>query len=195
MSHDLRTEMTRHAVVGYPALPDADRLWIESVRARHDPQATRIPAHFTLVFPAALALDTIVDHAATVARQTAAVAFVLREAIAVPDPFTGGGHVFLVPDEGRAALSALHDRLYEGPLRAFLREDLPFVPHVTIGAAPDLSRCEEIQEEVAATLSATFGTIGSLDVLEIGDDEIRTAARFELTGHIGTGEPWPHASR
>ena len=95
--------MTRLAIVGYLEVSEADRAWIESVRSRYDPQASRIGAHFTLVFPAALALDTIVDHASMVARRTAAVPFVLRDVVAVPDAFAGGGHVFLVPDEGRAA--------------------------------------------------------------------------------------------
>jgi 2'-5' RNA ligase len=185
--------VTRHAVVGYPDLPAADRLWIEAVRARHAPQAPRIPAHFTLVFPAALALDTIVEHASAVARRTPAVPFVLRDVTAVPDAFTGGGHVFLVPDEGRAAIAALHDDLYGGPLRAFLREDMTFVPHVTVGASSDRAWCEALRQEVASALRPTFGTIGSLDVLEIGDDDIRTAARFDLTGD--TGEPWRHGSR
>jgi 2'-5' RNA ligase len=173
--------MTRHAIVGYPVLPDADRRWIESVRTQHDPQAGLIAAHFTLVFPAWVALDTIVDHAAAVARRTPPVAFVLREAVAVPDPFGTGGHVFLVPDEGRAAIAALHDRLYEGPLRAFLRDDAPFRPHLTVAAAPDPDRCEEIRREIAPALRATFGTIDGLDVLEIGDG-IRTVAEFDLIG-------------
>ena len=175
--------MTRLAVVGYPQWKEADRSWIESVRARHDPQATRIPAHVTLVFPAAVALDAIVAHVETVARRTEAIPLVLRAVLSVPDALAGGGHVFLVPDEGRAAITALHDRLYEGPLRAFLRADRPFVPHVTVGAAPDLARCEEIRQDVDSALRPIEGTIRSLDVVEITDGSIRPASRFELTGH------------
>jgi len=186
--------MTRLAIVGYPEMSPVDGAWIESVRGRHDPQADRLPAHFTLVFPAALALDTIVAHASTVARRAPAIPFVLRDVIAVPDAFAEGGHVFLVPDEGGADITALHGLLYEGPLRAFLRDDLPFVPHVTVGAASDLARCEEIRQEVARSLRAIEGTIRSLDVVEIGDHGIRTATRFDLTGHIEAGERW-HESR
>jgi 2'-5' RNA ligase len=175
--------MTRHAIVGYPQVPEADRAWIESVRSRYDPQAPRIGAHFTLVFPAALALDTIVAHASTVALRTPAIPFVLRGVRAVPDALAGGGHVFLLPDEGGAAITALHDLLYDGPLRAFLRDDLPFVPHVTVAAATDLSRCEAIRQEVARAARTIEGNIRTLDVVEITDDGIRTATRCELTGH------------
>jgi 2'-5' RNA ligase len=186
--------MTRHAIVGYPQMSESDRAWIESVRSRHDPQAARLPAHFTLVFPAALAPDTIVEHVSTIARRTPAIPFALRDVVAVPDAFAEGGHVFLVPDEGRAAITALHGLLYDGPLRAFLREDVPFVPHVTVGAAPDLARCEELREEIARAGRAVEGTIRSLDVVEIADGGIRTATRFDLTGHIEAGERW-HESR
>ena len=174
--------MTRLAVVGYPQVTEADRAWIESVRSRHDPQASRIGAHFTLVFPAALALDTIVGHASTIAPLASAIPFVLRSVRAVPEALAGGGHVFLLPDEGGAAITALHDLLYDGPLRAFHRDDLPFVPHVTVGASPDLAHCEEIRREVDGAMRPIEGTIRSLDVVEIGDDGIRTATRLDLTG-------------
>ena len=32
----------RHAIVAYPKLEEPDRFWIETVRARHDPQAALI---------------------------------------------------------------------------------------------------------------------------------------------------------
>ena len=49
----------RYAVVAYPKLEEADRLWIETIRARHDPQAALIPAHFTLMFPAPVDLEVV----------------------------------------------------------------------------------------------------------------------------------------
>ncbi len=39
------------AVVAYPRLDEGDRRRIESFRARHDPHATLVAAHVTLVFP------------------------------------------------------------------------------------------------------------------------------------------------
>ena len=40
--------------------------------------------------------------------------------------------VFLVPDEGHARISLLHDRLYRGRLAPYLRLDVPFTPHINI---------------------------------------------------------------
>ena len=47
--------MTSLAVVAYPALSEDDHRWIEGIRARYDPLALRIAAHFTLVFPTEVA--------------------------------------------------------------------------------------------------------------------------------------------
>jgi hypothetical protein len=43
--------VARIAVVAYPTLDQQTLDWIDSIRVRYDPQARRIPAHFTLVFP------------------------------------------------------------------------------------------------------------------------------------------------
>ena len=50
------TDSAVRAVVAFPLLDADDRQWIESIRAKHDPEAKRIAAHFTLVFPAVLPL-------------------------------------------------------------------------------------------------------------------------------------------
>jgi hypothetical protein len=40
--------------------------------------------------------------------------------------------LLLVLEEGRAETIALHDALYTGPLSAYLRDDIEFVPHVSL---------------------------------------------------------------
>jgi hypothetical protein len=98
--------VARIAAVSYPVLDGADFGWIESIRAQHDPQASRIPPHFTLVFP----VDAPADMTGEIARVTARhapIAFVIRSAIALPDVVHGGAHVFVVPDEGRDQIESL----------------------------------------------------------------------------------------
>jgi len=60
----------------------ADRQWVESIRAKHDPEAKRIAAHFTLVFPAILPLRETEAHVAHVAQSVQPMRFVLRRAAA-----------------------------------------------------------------------------------------------------------------
>ena len=45
--------------------------------------------------------------------------------------------MYLVPDLGRGEITALHDRLYTGPMAPHLRRDTHFVAHMTIGHAAE----------------------------------------------------------
>src|SRR6187402_908724 len=121
------------AVVAFPTFEVADRQWIESIRAKHDPEAKRIAAHFTLVFPAVLPLRAIEAHVERVARATEPFRVLLRRATVAPDPHGSSGHVFLIPEDGRDALAGLHERLHEGPLQRQLRR-ASFTPHMTVAA-------------------------------------------------------------
>ena len=47
------------------------------------------------------------------------------------------GYLFLTVREGSSDLVELHRNIYTGPLRPYLREDIPFVPHLTLGAFSD----------------------------------------------------------
>jgi len=62
------------------------------------------------------------------------MAVALRRAGAFRDPIGDGHYVFLPAEEGHPELLALHDA----------RRDIPFAPHVTVGAHPQLGECERI---------------------------------------------------
>lgn len=171
--------MARIAVVSYPVFDTAAIAWIESIRAQHDPQASRIPPHFTLVFP----VDAPADMSGEIARVSARhapIAFVIRSAIAMPDVVHGGAHVFVVPDEGRHQIEHLHDELYAGVLRSFRREDIAFVPHITIAAHGDVRWCETYAERLNGTLQPMRGVIESVTLIEVTASRIESLARFEL---------------
>ena len=82
----------------------------------------------------------------------------------------GRFHVFLIPDEGFAAILRLHDALHVGPLKAALRRDRPYLPHITVATTPD--------DATARTLAGSLnhGEIdihGHIDALQV---EVRTGA-------------------
>lgn len=173
--------MTKLAIVGYPTLSETDRHWIESFRAANDPQAARIAAHFTLVFPAELSVESVAAHAAAVLESSRQIPFALGQATAVPEAGGNGGHVFLVPDEGCLEIVALHDRLYEGALRSTLRSDLPFVPHVTVAAQVSWKTCENLARELNRNLRPVRGFLRDVEMVEVSAAEVRPLLRFELT--------------
>jgi 2'-5' RNA ligase len=168
------------AVVAYPTLHRDDRGWLESIRAEHDPQAARLPGHFTLVFPADVALDGIAAEVAAAARSVEPIQFVIRSAKAVRDVSSRGGHVFLVPSEGAEPIARLHDRLYEGLLKPHLRGDLPFEPHITVAANADFYRCEAIADALNREHRVVAGTLEAVELLDVTQPGIISAGQFAL---------------
>ena len=170
----------RCAVVAYPTLTATDRDWIESVRARHDPQADLIAAHVTLAFPAAVEPTAIVRETAQAAGTWGAVSFAIGIARAVPDVHGGGAHVFLVIDEGREAVVALHEGLYGGTLAPHRRTDIPFIPHITVAAHADFGWCRDFADNLNRTLPRMRGILDALDVIAVGAGHVETIAHLTL---------------
>ncbi len=162
------------AIVAYPGLREADRQWIESFRAKHDPQSARLAVQFTLVFPVEATPRVLKAELEAAAASCRPISFAIRRTEAVRDAGGSGARVFLVPDEGRAEIAALHDRLYAGALSVHLRADIPFVPHITIGAAPDQPSGERLAEAFSFGARVVRGTIATLDVVDVGGLLVRT---------------------
>jgi 2'-5' RNA ligase len=168
------------AVVAYPTLAERDRRWVESVRARHDPQAARLNAHFTCVFRAIVSAPALVDHVTAVAARFRTIPFVIRRATAFRDPIAGNSHVFLVPDEGREAMIALHDGLYGEALQAHLRHDIPFEPHITVAALETFEECDGLAHAMNGAFPTIRGVVNTLDVVEVGPAAVRTIRTVPL---------------
>jgi 2'-5' RNA ligase len=168
------------AVVAFPYLEDADRRWIESFRAQHDPQASRVAVHFTLVFPVETSADGVASEIATVAAATAAFTFAVGRTEVVTDTLGSGSYVFLVPDEGEPQISVLHDQLYAGMLKTHLRLDIPFTPHMTVGAAADPIAARKLANEIDRQARLVRGIVGALELLEVGATRIRSVATYKL---------------
>jgi 2'-5' RNA ligase len=167
-------------IVAFPSLGEGDRQRIESIRAKHDPQAERIAAHFTLVFPTVLSRRVIDAQAARVAKAIEPIRFVLRRAAVVPETIGEGGHIFLMPEEGRDQITQLHDRLYEGALQSHVRKDVTFVPHITIAARPALALLHGIAGEINASGWNVVGFISEVTLVELAPTTIQTVAHFQL---------------
>ena len=165
------------AVVAYPVLNRADTEWIEAFRAAHDPHTSKIKAHFTLVFPVESPPDQVDREIALVAASTERLSFQVASAIARDD----GARclVVLEPDEGSRDIVTVHDRLYAGILKPRLRRDLPFVPHMTIGAATD-RQSADVLAAAASVRGPVRGELTSLALIEVDAHVARTIATYRL---------------
>ena len=174
------TESAVYAVVAFPLLEPEDKQWIESIRAKHDPEAKNIAAHITLVFPDVLPLRTTEARVARVAHATEPIRFVLRRAAVVPDALGSGGHVFLLAEDGRDALTGLHERLYEGLPQPNAKRHASFTPHVTVSANPSADALEGLVGEINAKPLAIRGSISAVVLVEVTPAGIRQVAHFPL---------------
>lgn len=169
--------MTKLAVVAFPRLAEPDRRWIESVRTLHDPQATLIPVHFTVVFPVESEPSALISRAASASERSPRISFRAEEVLAVRDPGGEGGHVFLLPDVGSSRLVALHRQLTDDA-----PEDREFVPHMTVAGDVDFGKCAELAQRLSALGRSVEGCVESLDVVALSGDRVKSIARLPFRG-------------
>jgi hypothetical protein len=165
--------------LAYPVISIQDNQWIEVFRSEHDPQSGLVEAHFTLVY-GCKTLDpaSYAAHIESVGRDMAPIRFVCRYAMLGSE--RDRAPIFLVPDEGFGELSRLHDALYTGPLADHLRLDIPFVPHITIGASNDRQVAKNLCDRLNARGLAIEGTVDSLTVASLESHKVRTLKSFDL---------------
>ena len=171
--------MRKLYTVAFPTLNDADARFIAGIRARHDRQASMLGPHFTLLFGCdAVDEATYIEHVRAIAASTAAVRFECREA--EPDSDDERGVVYLVPEQGRGALTLLHDRLYTGPLAPHLRKDLHFVAHITVAHAADVEAAQRLCDHLNTEGVDVSGSIDALVVGCVESSRFVELARFAL---------------
>lgn len=141
----LRPPLPRRGIVWFPPFPpDAP---IEPFRRDHDPLWQTLPAHVWLVFPFATNLTPvqIAAHARRVVANWPALSATFRDVESILEEF-----VILMVRERSESLVALHDKLYQGVLKPFLRPELAYTPHVTLGRAsghPAGARFDHVHQE------------------------------------------------
>ena len=162
--------------LGYPELSASDVEFIEAFRWKNDvPYRNVVGAHFTLLFGCRdLPLSEYSSHVAAVAAGYPPIEFSCRYAMlgAGADADRDTAFVFLVPDEGYADLSLLHDALYRGPMERFLRLEVPFIPHITIGTLSDRAEAKALCDELNDKGVFIQGRVTTLTVGELTDDGI-----------------------
>jgi hypothetical protein len=100
-----------------------------------------------MVFPVDTMPNLLTAELQAVAESTPPIPLTIRRTEVVRDAVGGGTHVFLVPDEGRVEIEALHNRLYAGVLQPHLLVmwgtygmsvcQCPFAPCAACSRRPD----------------------------------------------------------
>jgi 2'-5' RNA ligase len=174
--------MPRLLTVCFPELSPRAEAFVTEFRQKHDaPRHERIQAHFTLVFGCtALGLDEYTSHVAAVARMSKPISFSCKYAMLGNDDQSEIAYVFLVPDEGNAEISLLHDRLYTGLLRPHLRLDLPYIPHITIGTTTGREEAKQLCDELNRDGVSIQGSLLRLTVGHVEDGKFQNLSSHAL---------------
>ena len=159
--------------------PDIER--IQSVRAAHDPQGKLLGPHVTVVFPTLAATERrLLDHVTQIVGNVRSFRAAFRSAITYRDLEKPLTYAFLLPDEGTSHFVRLHHQLLTGPLERALRLDLPFVPHITLGA---FERPEAAKSAIDAFNAQPFtisGFVNTVNIARLEEGKLSTLAALRL---------------
>ena len=151
----------------YPTLSIEDDALIQSFRENYDlPFIDVASHHFTIAFGLSeIDSGDYINHVRRIAENTKRIRFSCRYAMPCNNDFNDNYHVFLVPDEGFSEIALLHDKIYTGLLEAYLRLDIPYIPHITVATTPDSQKVKMLCAELNAT---DLEIAGSLEGITIG---------------------------
>ncbi len=168
--------------ISYPEISTEASAFIEAFRREHDlPYRDVVAPHFTMVFAcAAMEEADYTHHVEAISGASIAISFSCRYAMLGADDSDKTAYVFLVPDEGYAAISMLHDRLYAGLLAPFLRLDLPYIPHITIGTMPDRRAAKALCDELNSRTLRIDGQLRELTVGALEDGKLHNLSSHRL---------------
>ena len=150
-------------VIAHPHFDKADLAWLTDIRSRR--AGSRGAPYFTLVFPGTeMAPAAFAEAIRRRAEEVRAIRFRLRSALVVPEQVARRFHVFLIPDEGFGAILKLHDALHAGPIAAALRQDTPYLPHITVATTADHGAARKLAQ---ALNQGGIDIAGHIDALQV----------------------------
>lgn len=167
--------------VAYLGIPEMQMRWIQDFRQKHDPHFTVVEPHFTLVFGVRDVEESVyLDHIASVAKSAKPIRVRCTYAMLGADDIDDTAYVFLVPNEGNAEVSLLHDQLYNGLLQPYHRLEFPYIPHVTIASTKDFKSAKRLCDDLNREGVHIEGSLASLSVGMLKDGKLQTLRSFAL---------------
>lgn len=169
----------RWGIAWFPEFSAQTASAIASVRDAFDPLAASLPPHLWLVFPFAGHLNAT-QLTAHIRRRTARwpqVPVVFSGIRNLKDEF-----VVLNARTGAASLVALHDRLYGGILAPFLRDDLAYLPHVTLARCGESKLFAHAEESAQSALAGEYrAVLREVSLLRLSGEGSHLAPNHRVT--------------
>lgn len=169
-------------ILAYPELDDGVLQRIQQFRKQYDQQQFSIvDPHFTLVFPSNVKLtDKLLLEINSVVDDFGAFKFSLFKAEVIQDVITNQYMVFLTTEKGNDSFQQLHTQLYVHSLQPYLRSDIPYVPHITIGRTESESGSIGIAEKWNQHACETSGIVRSIVLADFTGDRLMKIKELRL---------------
>ncbi|GAB6549525.1 2'-5' RNA ligase family protein [Bacillus mobilis] len=140
---------------------------IENIRHKHDPLFRLIPPHITIVFPfeSNISNDELKSHILNLSKGVGKIEIEFANRIT-----SVGSYLYLEVEEGKEQIEELHDMLYTGPLIQFLKEDIPYIPHVTVGRKESAELAAEVAKDIQSFPEKLQCVVDRISVERIGEN-------------------------
>ncbi|MGF9966008.1 2'-5' RNA ligase family protein [Bacillus rhizoplanae] len=149
---------------------------IEAIRRKHDPLFGLISPHITLVFPfvSEVPNECLKKHIEIIIGSMNSFHITLNSVVTNSEEY-----LFLLIEEGKESIIELHNKLYTDFLQPFLRKEIPYIPHVTVGRKGDKEQAFHIIKNLHPLRDTMRFTIDKITVERIGENE-ESIIEFEV---------------
>ncbi|MDX2220039.1 MAG: 2'-5' RNA ligase family protein [Burkholderiales bacterium] len=169
----------RWGIVWFPEFSAQTAQAIATLRNAHDPLAATLAPHLWLVFPFAAHLNAT-QLTAHIRRRTARwpqMPVVFSGIRNLKDEF-----VLLNARTGAGSVVALHDRLYGGILAPYLRDDMDYLPHVTLARSTDPQIFASALDMAESNLAGEYrALLGHVSLLSLTGEGVHLSPRHRVT--------------
>lgn len=134
---------------------------IQNTRLKYDRLANKINPHITIVFPFEdeITNEELYNKLILLTKDVKCFNISLKGIVLTNDKY-----VILRVIVGNDKIKKLHDCIYKNVFPKYLRNDIEYIPHITLGQAKDLNEFLEFNFEFT-------GTVESIFIEEIGPNE------------------------
>lgn len=155
---------------------------IESIRKKYDPLANNVRPHITIVFPfeSNIGEEELQEYLAASLNGMKSFHLILEEVIKIHDD--SGYYLFLCVKEGTEKIKKLHDKLYEGMLKAYKPNwlnNVEFMPHMTIGNFYNKEELDNAYRDVGG-IKDRFSTMVDMISVEVIDENEDSIIEMEV---------------
>ncbi|PEW79383.1 2',5' RNA ligase family [Bacillus mobilis] len=140
---------------------------IENIRQKYDPLFGLIPPHITIVFPfkSDISDDELKSHILNLSKGVGKIEIEFANRIT-----SVGNYLFLEVEGGKVQIEELHDLLYTEALLQFLKEDIPYIPHVTVGRKESAELAAEVAKDIPSFPEKLQCVVDRISVERIGEN-------------------------